>query len=75
MIEISMYNTGAVRPGDYLTVYLVGRDAYDKAGRRLGRVLEPSGLAEVSSVSGSLVKARVIDSTTAISKGQIVKKK
>ncbi|MDO8803001.1 MAG: LysM peptidoglycan-binding domain-containing protein [Elusimicrobiota bacterium] len=74
-IEISMDRSGIVKPGDYLTVYLKGGDAYDKSGKRLGRELQPAGMAEVVSVDGTRVKARVIDATTAILKGYIVKKK
>ena len=74
-IEISMNDSGMVKPGDYLAIYLKGGDAYAKSGKRLGRELQPAGLAEVVSVDGSTVRARVIDATTAISKGYIVKKK
>lgn len=75
VLEISMNEDDAVRPGDYLAVYLKGGEAYDKAGAFLGREIQPAGLAEVLSVDGSEVKARVIDATTAIFKGYIVKKK
>ncbi len=74
-IEVSMSGPGMVKPGDYLAIYLKGGDAYSKSGKRLGRELQPAGLAEVVSVRGSDVKARVIDATTAIAKGYIVKKK
>ena len=74
-IEISLYSPGIVKPGDHLAVYLKGGDAYDKSGNRLGRELQPAGLAEVVSVDGLIVSARVIDAATAISKGYIVKKK
>ena len=74
-IEISMNDSGMVKPGDYLAIYLRGGDAYAKSGKRLGRELQPAGLAEVVSADGSTVRARVIDATTAISKGYIVKKK
>ncbi len=74
-IEISMSGSGTVKPGDYLAIYLRGGDAYSKSGQRLGRELQPAGLAEVVSVRGSDVKARVIDAVTAIAKGYIVKKK
>lgn len=73
-LEISMNEPGAFRPGDYLAVYLRGADTYDKAGNRLGREVQPAGLAEVLSVDGSVAKARVIDATTGISKGYVVKK-
>lgn len=75
VIEVSMNRSGMVKPGDYLAVYLKGGDAYSKSGKRLGRELQPAGLAEVVGVKGSLVKARLIDATTAIFKGYIVKKK
>lgn len=74
-IEISMNDSGMVKPGDYLAIYLKGADAYSKSGKRLGRELQPAGLAEVVSADGSTVRARVIDATTAIAKGYIVKKK
>ncbi len=74
-VEIFMAGPGRVKPGDYLAVYLKGGDARDKSGKRLGRELQPAGLAEVVSVDGSVVKARVINATTAISKGCVVKKK
>lgn len=74
-IEISMNDSGTVKPGDYLAIYLKGADAYSKSGKRLGRELQPAGLAEVISADGSTVRARVIDATTAIAKGYIVKKK
>ncbi len=74
-VEILMDGPGIVKPGDHLTVYLIGGDAHDKSGNRLGRELQPAGLAEVVSVDGLIVSARVIDATTAISKGYIVKKK
>ena len=74
-IEISMNDSGMVKPGDYLAIYLKGGDAYAKSGKRLGRELQPAGLAEVVSAEGTTVRARVIDATTAIAKGYIVKKK
>lgn len=74
-IEISMNDSDMVKPGDYLAIYLKGTDAYSKSGKRLGRELQPAGLAEVVSTDGSTVRARVIDATTAIAKGYIVKKK
>ena len=74
-IEISMNDSDMVKPGDYLAIYLRGGDAYAKSGKRLGRELQPAGLAEVVSADGSTVRARVIDATTAIAKGYIVKKK
>lgn len=74
-IEISMNDSGLVKPGDYLAIYLKGGDAYSKSGKRLGRELQPAGLAEVVSSDGPTVRARVIDATTAIAKGYIVKKK
>lgn len=74
-LEIDMEEDDAVRPGDYLAIFLKGGEAYDKAGNYKGREIQPAGLAEVLSVDGSVVKARVIDASTAISKGYIVKKK
>lgn len=75
LLEISMDKDDLVRPGDYLAIFLKGGEAYDKDGNYKGREIQPAGLAEVLSVDGSQVKARVIDATTAISKGYIVKKK
>ncbi|OGR77898.1 MAG: hypothetical protein A2X32_10685 [Elusimicrobia bacterium GWC2_64_44] len=74
-LEISMDDAGSVRPGDYLAIFLKGGDAYDKEGNYQGREIQPAGLAEVISVDGSEVKARVIDAVTAIARGYIVKKK
>ncbi len=74
-LEISMALPGIVRPGDKLTVYMRGTELYDDDGSYRGRELQPVGTAEVSSVEGLTVKARVIDATTAILKGYVVKKK
>jgi len=74
-VQISMRGHDMVAPGDYLAIYLKGAEAYDKYGNRLGRELQPAGLAEVVTVYGSTVKAVVIDATTAIEKGYVVKKK
>ncbi len=74
MLEIEMRGPVA-RPGDYLAIYLRGNDAYDKSGKRAGRKLQPIGLAEVVSAEGRTLKARVIDSTTGIKSGYVVKKK
>jgi LysM repeat protein len=75
MLQIAMSDPAAVKPGDYLAVYLKGAMAYDKAGQELGLEVQPAGLAEVVSVDGSVVKARVVEAVTAITKGFIVKKK
>lgn len=75
LLEISMDKDDLVRPGDYLAIFLKGGEAYDKDGNYKGREIQPAGLAEVLSAEGSTVKARVIDATTAIFKGYIVKKK
>lgn len=75
ILEISMDKEGLARPGDYLAVFLKGGDAYDRDGNYKGREIQPAGLAEVISAEGTAVKARVIDATTAIFKGYIVKKK
>lgn len=74
-LQVTMEDAGRVRPGDYLAVYLKGSDAHDKSGKFIGREVQPAGLAEVFSVEGTVVKARVIDATTPISPGYIVKKK
>ncbi|MGD9642252.1 MAG: LysM peptidoglycan-binding domain-containing protein [Elusimicrobiales bacterium] len=75
MLQIAMSGPAAVKPGDYLAIYLKGAMAYDKAGQQLGLEVQPAGLAEVVSVDGSVVKARVVEAVTAITKGFIVKKK
>lgn len=75
MLQITMSDPSAAKPGDYLAVYLKGAMAYDKAGQKLGLEVQPAGLAEVVSVDGSVVKARVVEAVTAITKGFIVKKK
>lgn len=75
MLQISMNGASPVKPGDFLAVYLKGATAYDKEGKALGREVQPAGLAEVISVDGSEVKARVVEAVTAITKGYIVKKK
>lgn len=75
MLQIAMTDPAAVKPGDYLAVYLKGSMAYDKSGQPLGQEVQPAGLAEVVSVDGSVVKARVVEAVTAITKGFIVKKK
>jgi LysM repeat protein len=74
-VYLSMARSGMVKPGDYLAVYMKGADAYDKAGRRLGREIQAAGMLEVLEADGSAVKARVIDAVTPISKGYVVKKK
>ena len=74
-LEISMSGSVRVRPGDYLSIYLRGTDAYDSEGNRLGLEVQQAGLAEVLSVDGAGVKARIIEATTAILKGYIVKKR
>ncbi|OGR39191.1 MAG: hypothetical protein A2X29_04800 [Elusimicrobia bacterium GWA2_64_40] len=75
MLQIAMSGSDPVKPGDYLAVYLKGAMAYDKTGKELGLEVQPAGLAEVVSVDGSEVKARVVEAVTAITKGFIVKKK
>ena len=75
MLQIAMNDSGQVKPGDYLAIYLKGSMAYDKAGKELGREVQPAGLAEVISVDGSEVKARIVEAVTAITKGFIVKKR
>ena len=75
ILDIDLDKDGQVRPGDYLAIFLRGGEAYDKAGHYKGREIQPAGLAEVISAEGTRVKARVIDATTAIFKGYIVKKK
>lgn len=74
MLQIAMRDSALVKPGDYLAVYLKGAMAFDKSGKELGLEVQPAGLAEVVSVDGSEVKARVVEAVTAITKGFIVKK-
>jgi len=66
---------GLVKKGDYLEAYLKGTSAYDKKGHRLCFELQRAGSLEVLSVDGKLIKAKVLDASTSISKGLIVKKK
>lgn len=75
MLQIAMNDSSMVKPGDYLAIYLKGSMAYDKAGKELGREVQPAGLAEVVSVDGSEVKARILEAVTAVTKGFIVKKR
>ncbi|MDA8243726.1 MAG: LysM peptidoglycan-binding domain-containing protein [Elusimicrobia bacterium] len=75
ILEISMNREGMVRPGDQLDIYLRGADAFDKDGNAIGRELQSAGTAEVFSVDGSYVKARVVEATTAVYKDYLVKKK
>ncbi|OGS13928.1 MAG: hypothetical protein A2234_07045 [Elusimicrobia bacterium RIFOXYA2_FULL_58_8] len=62
-----------VREGDYFTIYLTGAAAFDKRGKNIGRELQPAGTAEVVSVKGRVVKARIVDASTTIRKGMVVK--
>ncbi len=74
-LEITMSGPGIVKAGDQLAIYLKADDVHDRSGKRLGRGLQRVGLAEVVDVQDLAVTARVMDATTAISKGYIVKKK
>lgn len=75
VVKIKMERSGMVRPGDYLDIYLRGVEIFDDSGNLLGREIQPVGMAEVSSVDGAVVKARIINASTGIRKGYIVKKK
>jgi len=66
---------GLVKKGDCLEAYLKGTSAYDRKGRRLGFELQRVGSLKVLNVDGKRVKAKVLDASTSISKGLIVKKK
>ncbi len=64
-----------VKAGDYLAVYMKGSEAFDKSGHRLGRELQAAGLAEVITVEGQSVKARLLDAVTPVLQGYVVKKR
>ena len=74
-VLVDLRSEGLVKKGDYLEAYLKGASAYDKKGKRLGFELQRAGLLEVLSVDGKRVKAKVLDASTSIGKGLIVKKK
>ncbi|MBU2574875.1 MAG: LysM peptidoglycan-binding domain-containing protein [Elusimicrobia bacterium] len=71
---VRVASPAAFKPGDILTSYLKGSSAFDKKGRRLGREIQKTGTLTVISVNGDIVKARIIDASTSINKGQVVKK-
>ncbi len=75
VVTVSMNKPDIVRQGDYLVSYLKGGAARDKAGKKIGREIQSTGLLEVLSVRGSVVKATVLDYTTAVTKDQLVKKR
>ncbi|PIU18390.1 MAG: hypothetical protein COT18_10650 [Elusimicrobia bacterium CG08_land_8_20_14_0_20_59_10] len=70
---INMFSPNAVRKGDYLSVYRKGVAAHDKRGQRIGREIQPAGMLEVLSVEGRRVRARIVDASSTITKGLIVK--
>jgi hypothetical protein len=75
IINVSMDPACSVKTGDYLAVFMKGAYAYSKAGKRIGREIQPVGMLEVLTSDGHSVKARVADATTPIVKGYVVKKK
>jgi LysM repeat protein len=75
IVEVSMSSQNPVKAGDFMGVYLLGSAAYDKAGVRIGREIQPVGMLEVLSADGRRVTASVVSATTAIESGYIVKKK
>ena len=66
---------GLVKKGDSLEVYLKGTSAYDKKGQRLGFELQRAGILEVLSVDGRQAKAKVLDASTSIRQGLLIRKK
>ncbi len=75
ILLVSMTGQAAVKKGDYLSVYMKGSTAYDKAGNKLGQELQLAGTVQVLSADGPKVRARVIETQTAIIKGYVVKRK
>lgn len=73
IVLINMSLPNAAGKGDYLSVYRKGVAAFDKSGRRIGREIQPAGMLEVLSVEGRQVRARVVDASSTITKGLIVK--
>ncbi len=74
VMRLSMEKAGT-RRGDMLTVYMIGSDAFDKNGKRIGREIQRVGTLEVLEADGRKAKARVIEAITGIVKGYVVKKK
>ncbi|MCX5786696.1 MAG: LysM peptidoglycan-binding domain-containing protein [Elusimicrobia bacterium] len=74
-VLVGLRSKDSVKKGDYLDAYLKGASAYDKKGKRLGFELQRAGMLEVLSVDGSRVNAKVLDASTPIRKGLLVKKK
>ena len=62
-----------VKQGDHLSVYLRGAAAFSKEGKKIGRELQPVGTVEVLSADGRKVRGRVIDASTTVTKGMVVK--
>ncbi|HAH31127.1 MAG TPA: hypothetical protein DCL44_02315 [Elusimicrobia bacterium] len=74
-VVVELSSEGLVKKGDYLEAYLKGATAFDKKGERQGFELQRAGMLEVLSVEGVTVRAKVIDASTSMSKGLLVKKK
>ena len=74
VVLIKASASSAFKPGDVLTSYFRGVPAFYKKSKVAGRELQKTGMLEVISVEGNMVKARILEATTSINKGQVVKK-
>lgn len=74
IVLVRVASPAAFKPGNLVTSYLKGASVFDKTGKYLGREIQKTGMLEVISVDGDMVKARVLDASTSINKGQVVKK-
>ena len=74
IVLVKAADPAAFKPDDIVAAYLKGAAAFDRKGKRLGREIQKTGMLQVISVSGDMVKARIIDASTSINKGQVVKK-
>lgn len=74
MVRIKAYKKGVLKPGQAVTAYMKGAVAVDKNGKELGRELQKTGVLEVVSVDGLVVKARVIEALTSVDADQLIVK-
>ncbi|HAF95888.1 MAG: hypothetical protein A2X34_05615 [Elusimicrobia bacterium GWC2_51_8] len=75
IVLVKLRLEGFVKIGDYLEAYLKGTSVYGKKGKKAGFELQRVCNLEVLSVEGKRVRAKVLDASTSISKGMLVKKK
>ena len=73
-VLVSLLPGNYVKKGDRLDVYLKGASAYNKKGNRLGFELQRAGIIKILKIDGSRAEAIVLDASTSIHKGLIVKK-